>query len=111
LNSHLFAELKKQGAKIDAVYYCPHHPTEAKIKKYLVDCDCRKPKPGMLLKAAKEHGITLADSWMVGDKGSDVKAGKAAGCRAILIGKEKNAEADATVADISAAADAILAKR
>ncbi len=109
-NTYLVVELKKAGAKIDAAYYCPHHATEAKVKKYLLDCDCRKPKPGMLIRAAKEHGISLSESWMIGDKISDVKAGKSAGCRTVYIGKEKNSGADATVAAISNAVEFILSK-
>jgi D-glycero-D-manno-heptose 1,7-bisphosphate phosphatase len=108
-NEHLVAELKTRGARIDAVYYCPHHPTKAKVEKYRVDCDCRKPKPGMLIKAAKEHDIVLSGSWMVGDKDSDVQAGKSAGCRTICIGEGKSA-ADATAPDIRGAVDIILSK-
>lgn len=77
-------ELGLYGAKIDAIYYCPHHP-EAKIIKYRIDCDCRKPKHGMLKKAEKELGIDLRISYMVGDKKSDIDAGNAAGCRTILV--------------------------
>ena len=67
-------------ARWDALKYCPHHPTEA-LPPYRMDCACRKPKPGMLLEAARELGIDLASSWMVGDAERDVLAGKAAGCR------------------------------
>lgn len=74
---------------IDHFYYCPHYP---KAKgSYGIECNCRKPKPGMLLRAAKEHNIALADSWMIGDKLDDAKAGKAAGCRAVVIGSGRGA--------------------
>ncbi len=84
--------LEEDGAKIDAVYFCPHHP-EAKIEKYRVDCDCRKPKTGMLHKAEKEFYINLKRSYLVGDKWSDIIAGKRTGCRTVLVktghGKEE----------------------
>ena len=67
-----------QGAMIDDVYYCPHHP-EFGLGKYRVDCDCRKPNPGMLTKAMSEHNVYGLGSIMVGDKGSDMIAGKKAG--------------------------------
>lgn len=67
-------------ARWDSLKYCPHHPTEA-LPPYREICACRKPKPGMLLEAARELGINLASSWMVGDAQRDLLAGKAAGCR------------------------------
>jgi D-glycero-D-manno-heptose 1,7-bisphosphate phosphatase len=76
--------LAKEGAYIDAIYYCPHHP-EAKIERYRVDCDCRKPKPGMLTRAEKELNIDLKQSFIVGDKLSDIEAGKRAGCKTIMV--------------------------
>ena len=75
-------------AKLDAEYYCFHHP-EAKVEELRVDCDCRKPKPGLILKAAAEHALDLANSWMIGDGIVDIKAGNAAGLRTILISKMK----------------------
>lgn len=77
-------EFRLNGARIDAFYYCPHHP-EAKQQEFRVNCDCRKPKPGMLLRAAREWNIDLSKSYMIGDSSRDVEAGKAAGCRTILI--------------------------
>lgn len=71
------------AAVIDATEYCPHHP-DAPVEKYRVKCDCRKPKPGMLLRAARDLDLDLAASWMVGDAPRDIEAGKAAGCRTIL---------------------------
>ncbi len=76
--------LKKEGAVIDAQYYCFHHPF-ASITKYKKKCDCRKPEPGLLFQAAKDHNIDLAKSWMIGDSVYDVLAGSAAGCRTILL--------------------------
>jgi D-glycero-D-manno-heptose 1,7-bisphosphate phosphatase len=72
------AELANQAAPIDAVYYCPHHPTEGR-PPYLVDCGCRKPKPGMLLRALEDAGATAAHSLMIGDKRTDMQAAQAAG--------------------------------
>jgi D-glycero-D-manno-heptose 1,7-bisphosphate phosphatase len=63
------------NAKIDAIYYCPHHPTVG-TEAYRVDCSCRKPKPGMVLKAAEEHGIDLSKSYMVGDRFRDIQFAK-----------------------------------
>lgn len=80
-----------EGAYVDAIYYCPHHPHkgyEGERPELKFDCDCRKPKPGMLLKAAEDFNIDLSKSWMVGDGENDIKAGKAAGCHTALIGNE-----------------------
>jgi D-glycero-D-manno-heptose 1,7-bisphosphate phosphatase len=81
-------ELKKKGAELDSEYYCFHHP-DGKISKYRKICKCRKPAPGLLLTAAKEHNIDLLKSWMIGDGITDIQAGKAAGCKTILIGRMK----------------------
>lgn len=83
--------LGKEGAYLDAIYYCPHHPHkgyEGERPELKFKCNCRKPKPGMLLKAAEDFNIDLSQSWMVGDRKSDVKAGQNAGCRTALIGHE-----------------------
>ena len=83
--------LGKDGAYIDDLYYCPHHPHkgyEGEIESLKIDCECRKPKPGMLLQAAKDHHIDLSASWMIGDSENDILAGKAAGCKTALIGNE-----------------------
>jgi len=71
-------EFRRRGAQLDAVYYCPHHPVHG-VGDYLRDCDCRKPKPGMILAAQRELGLDLAASLLLGDKPSDLAAGKAAG--------------------------------
>ena len=76
-----------EGAYQDGIYFCPHHPHSGyaeEIKELIFDCDCRKPKPGMLLKAAEDFNIDLSKSWIVGDGESDIKAGTAAGCRTVL---------------------------
>lgn len=76
--------LGQEGAYLDALYFCPHHPHkgyEGEIPELKIDCDCRKPKPGMLLKAARDLNISLQDSYMIGDSDNDVKAGEAAGCK------------------------------
>ncbi|HOD40611.1 MAG TPA: HAD family hydrolase [Candidatus Wallbacteria bacterium] len=70
------------GAAIDKIYYCPHHP-DANDERYRALCECRKPKPGMLLTAAREYGIDLKASYMIGDRMSDITAGSLAGCRTI----------------------------
>lgn len=83
--------LGKQGAYLDAIYYCPHHPDsgfDGEVKELKLDCDCRKPKPGLLLKAAEELNIDLSQSWMIGDSKNDIMAGKNAGCKTALIGNE-----------------------
>ena len=82
--------LGEDGAYLDAIYFCPHHPDkgfDGEIPELKFDCDCRKPKPGMLIKAAKEFNIDLTKSWMVGDSDSDIMAGKNAGCSTVLIGE------------------------
>jgi D-glycero-D-manno-heptose 1,7-bisphosphate phosphatase len=75
---------------LDAVYFCPHHP-EASLGEYRVACECRKPKPGMLMRAAAEHNLNLAASFMVGDRMTDIVAGARAGCRAVLVRTGKHA--------------------
>ncbi len=85
MNAKIRKELRKHGTSLDGEYYCLHHP-DAIIAKYRVECDCRKPKPGLILRAAKEHDIDLGRSYFVGDGLIDVKAGKKAGCKTILLG-------------------------
>lgn len=83
--------LGKEGAYLDAIYFCPHHPHkgyEGERPELKFDCDCRKPKPGMLLNAARDFNIELSQSWMIGDGENDIKAGQNAGCQTALIGSE-----------------------
>ncbi len=76
--------LFRERVVLEGCYYCPHHP-EGKVDQYAIECSCRKPAPGMLLRAASEHDIDLGRSWMVGDILNDVEAGNRAGCRTVLI--------------------------
>ncbi len=76
--------LQHEQAYVDAFYYCPHHPTEG-IGSYKIECNCRKPKPGMLKAAAREFRIDLSHSFIVGDQLSDLAAGHAVGCRGVLV--------------------------
>lgn len=95
---------------LDGFYYCPHHPEAG--------CRCRKPSPGMLLRAAREHGIELERSWMIGDILDDVEAGRRAGCRTVLIDNGNETEwnmsevrrPDLAAADLAEAAAMILAE-
>lgn len=84
IHTKLSGMLKDEGVIVDDWYYCPHH-TEGVIEHYKVDCDCRKPKPGLILSAARKHHIDLAQSLMIGDAETDMLAGKNAGCTSILI--------------------------
>jgi D-glycero-D-manno-heptose 1,7-bisphosphate phosphatase len=77
IHQRLANRLASRGAHFNAVYYCPHHPGE--------ECDCRKPKAGMLEQAAREHGIDLQRAYIVGDKVSDLEAGRRVGCRTVLV--------------------------
>lgn len=81
------ALLLAEGARVDAWYYCPHHP-DGCVKEYATPCECRKPKPGMLVRAAREHNIVLAESWTMGDSVTDVLAGQEAGTRVLHIGED-----------------------
>lgn len=94
LHRFVDGELARVGAAIDAYYLCPHHPQHGSG-----ECSCRKPLPGMLLQAAADHRIDLAGSYLVGDKSSDLEAGLAAGCRAILVGTGYGAESAGQVPD------------
>lgn len=99
VHSHLDALLASHAARIDAYYYCPHGPNDG--------CACRKPLPGMLHVAAREHDIDLSRAWLIGDKVSDSDAGRAAGCRAVLVrtghALPESVEGADVVADLRAA--------
>jgi D-glycero-D-manno-heptose 1,7-bisphosphate phosphatase len=88
IHAHMTRELERGGGRVDHVYYCPHHPTEGN-PPYRRDCRCRKPKPGMLLAAARELSLDLAGSWTVGDAGRDLAAGEAIGVPGILVATGK----------------------
>ena len=83
-NNEMKRQLEEKGARIDAIYYCPHHPG-ATIEKYKIDCECRKPKPGMLKRAEGDLNLDLKHSFLVGDKMSDIEAGYRVGCKTILV--------------------------
>ena len=87
--------LGKAGAYIDGLYYCPHHPHKGypgEVEALKIDCDCRKPEPGMLIKASQDFNIDLSNSWMIGDGENDIKAGKNAGTHTALIGEGVNGQ-------------------
>jgi D-glycero-D-manno-heptose 1,7-bisphosphate phosphatase len=84
VENRLAERLIQYGVTLDGFYYCPHSP-DGMISRYAISCTCRKPMPGMLLRAAKEHGIDLEQSWMIGDILHDVEAGRRAGCGTVLI--------------------------
>jgi D-glycero-D-manno-heptose 1,7-bisphosphate phosphatase len=112
---------KAGGPRPDAVYFCPHHPRAERVE-YRLLCECRKPRPGMLLEAARHHRIDLRASFIVGDRITDIAAGFRAGCRTVLVETGKHLEQpitlaeplepglkpDATLADLAAAARWIL---
>jgi histidinol-phosphate phosphatase family protein len=80
LHSYMVEQVTNHGGRIDAIYYCPHHPDDG--------CDCRKPRPGLLLRAHREIGIDLGQSYLIGDQESDVLAGHEAGCKAVILDRE-----------------------
>jgi D-glycero-D-manno-heptose 1,7-bisphosphate phosphatase len=116
LRGHLAAEVATLGGRLAGLYVCPHLP-EGIVPNYARDCDCRKPLPGLLLRAADELGVDLSSSWFVGDTWMDVAAGAAAGCRTILVGPEWQDRSthpagivpDAAVPDLLAAVRLVLA--
>lgn len=99
-------------------YYCPHHP-QGQVAAYRIVCDCRKPRPGMITRASWEMGIDLAESWMVGDILDDIEAGRAAGCRTVLVDNGGETEwhispqrlPDFMACDLRVAAEWILGQR
>lgn len=84
LHDYMNSEFAKVGGKVSKFYYCPHHPTKGIIPEYSCECACRKPKPGMLLQAIKEYGIDCTQSFLIGDKETDLEAAKAAGVHGYL---------------------------
>ena len=110
VNQYIVDYIKeKTGCEIRKVYYCPHHQN-ANLAEYRTDCECRKPKPGMLLRASQEFNINLSESYMIGDRISDIVAGSKAGCKTILLETgahlAKPIESDAM--DLSVKADYIF---
>ena len=84
IHLRMIEQLERQGARIDAVYYCPHHPEVGDVR-YRITCDCRKPRIGMLDRAARDHNIDLARSYVIGDKASDINLAGDAGARSALV--------------------------
>ena len=84
IHALIIRRLAKKGAKVDAVYFCPHHPNGT-VKKYKLRCRCRKPNTGMIIKAVRKFNIDIKKSFVVGDETADVMLGKKAGLRSILI--------------------------
>lgn len=104
MHESLLAELRDAGVGIDAIYYCPHH-VDGTVPHLAVPCNCRKPEPGMLLRAAHELDIDLQRSWFAGDILDDVEAGNRAGCRTVLVdlGTESRPSSDIRRPDYVAA--------
>ena len=84
VHAALARELERGGARLDAVYYCPHHPSAGE-PPYRQDCDCRKPRPGLVRRAAEELNVDLSASWMVGDRYGDVELARNAGLRSAFV--------------------------
>ena len=93
LNDEMQSHLEPLGVQFDRIYYCYHHP-EGVVEPYAGPCDCRKPAPGMLQRAAEELEVDLSSSFMVGDSPKDVAAGRAAGCRTIFLGWQEHHSED-----------------
>jgi D-glycero-D-manno-heptose 1,7-bisphosphate phosphatase len=119
IHNKLKADLKASNAHLDAIYYCPHHPDydgPGVNKDLIMDCHCRKPKPGMLTEASNELDIDLSLSYMIGDAERDILAGKEAGCTTIGVKTGKNIEnfnirPDYTFENILEAVNFILEKK
>lgn len=111
-NAQFVHWLGEKGIEVSGVYYCPHY-ADGTVPSYAIRCDCRKPEPGMILRAADELNIDLRHSWMVGDRPADIGAGTAAGCRTVRIGSsgEDEPPADFDAPDLAKAAELILRAR
>jgi D-glycero-D-manno-heptose 1,7-bisphosphate phosphatase len=111
IHHRLLEELAGRGARIDAIYYCPHHP-EGKVPELTKVCGCRKPAPGMLLKAARDFGLDLRSCFMIGDKTEDVLTIRGVGGRGVLVDAGKpvsgNVEPDFVARDLVRAVRWIL---
>jgi histidinol-phosphate phosphatase family protein len=121
VHSHMRAILENKGARVDAIYACPHHPDKGfpgEVPELKVKCDCRKPEPGMLLRAMADNCIDPKQSWMIGDSKSDIIAGQRAGLKTILLTagggsgsrqeKELDCSPDLEAADLKSAVGLIL---
>lgn len=109
LHDHLREQLALQGVALNAIYFCPHHP-HGSVKELAFECDCRKPSPGMLLQAAKDFDLDLSSSVLIGDKLSDVQAGKKAGVgRVVMVESGHKVDASARLQADSVAEDLLAA--
>lgn len=84
VHNNLRQELRDEGARVDAIYYCAHHPTVGE-PPYRQECDCRKPKPGLIIRATKDLDIALEQSWMIGDRYGDIELARNAGLRSAFV--------------------------
>ena len=83
------SDLGSQGAYLDHIYFCPHHPDsgfKGEVKELKIQCNCRKPNPGMLINAQKDFNLNLKECWFIGDSEADIGAAQNAGCKSILVG-------------------------
>jgi len=120
IHTVLRRRLARRGARLEAIYWCPHHP-EAPLLEYRRRCRCRKPSPGMLLRAGRELDLDLAQCYAIGDGERDVEAGQRAGCRTVLVRTGYGAETEARLGaglpadhvadDLSGAVEWILGER
>jgi histidinol-phosphate phosphatase family protein len=117
IHNRLQSLIGEFGASIDRIYYCPHHPDQlipGGRQDLKIVCDCRKPEPGLILRATKDMNINLKMSWMVGDMASDIEVAKRAGIRSILLTKQDvldkqiSLRPDAKCLDLNGAVDLIL---
>lgn len=107
-HKYLAAEIVAAGGPvIDGFYICPHHP-DGIISPFNTDCECRKPKPGMLLRAAAEHNIDLNSSWMIGDKDSDAECAEGAGVKSILVHSKNYRRSNSTAVQIKELKQALV---
>jgi D-glycero-D-manno-heptose 1,7-bisphosphate phosphatase len=107
IHAHLIARMAAAGVRIDGIYYCPHHP-DAKVEKFRRVCDCAKPKPGLVLQAARELDLDLPRSFVIGDRWRDLQMGHAAGVPGLLV-RTGYGGTEATWAPDGVRAEAILA--
>jgi D-glycero-D-manno-heptose 1,7-bisphosphate phosphatase len=101
IHNKMETDLGKNGAYLDDIFFCPHHPDKGfpgERPEYKIDCECRKPKPGMILRAAKKYNVDLTASYMVGDDKRDVEAGQAAGCMPVLLNGNSGVELEPAIA-------------
>lgn len=107
IHTHIVERMAEAGVRVDGVYYCPHHPN-AKVERYRVTCDCAKPKPGLVLQAARDLDLDLPRSFVVGDRWRDLQMGQAAGTRGILV-RTGYGETEAGAPPSGARAEAVVA--